>query len=377
MPTTATAVLGDVLGSGSQGVVQELLITDGSIGGPSGSRYVIKSHLGLKYIDVLYCEILAHRALSNMFGGDHCNPLFLCLRGVLMKQEPSVTRSFLGDQTSPIVRLGKAELPNIVLLTNHDIGNNFYMIYEKVNGKTLFDTLYIKHADGHYTKGTRPASFREIGKSLLQGLTTMHEKHVVHRDLKPENTMMVGDQAKFIDFGSAFLLEAPLYKCRPRIGTPEVMAPELSKSDFPIADYYTKEHPIEELRTAYKSADVFSMGAMLYDLLYQTKIHGKKNRVQMLLWMSPPEGSPPEKLDLVDPDEDSAPFHDLVLRMLQFNASDRPTAAEALAAWEAASVASAVGEAVASGETSASRKHRSRRRRFRRNNRRTRVSSRR
>lgn len=251
------------------------------------------------------------------------------------------------------------------------------MIYEKINGKTLFDNLYIKHADGHYTKGTRPASFREIGKSLLQGLATMHEKHVVHRDLKPENTMIVGDQAKFIDFGSAFLLEAPLYKCRPRIGTPEFMAPELSKSDFPIADYYTKEHPIEDLRTIYKPADVFSMGAMLYDLLYQAKIHGKKNVVQIFLWMSPPEGSPPEPLTLVDPDEDSAPFHDLVLRMLQFNASDRPTAAEALAAWEVASAASAVGEAVASGETSASRKHRSRRRRFRRNNRRTRVSSRR
>ena len=382
MATTATAVLGDVLGSGSQGVVQELIITDGSIGGPSGSRYVIKSHLGLKYIDELYCEILAHRAISNMFGGDHCNPLFLCLRGVLMKQEPSVTRSFLGDQSSPIVRLGKAELPNIVLLTNHDIGNNFYVIYEKINGKTLYDHLYVKHADGHYTKGTRPLMFREIGLSLLRGLATMHEKHVVHRDLKPENTMIVEDQVKFIDFGSAFLLEAPLYKCRPRIGTPEFMAPELSKSDFPIADYYTKEQSIEDLRKIYKPADVFSMGAMLYDLLYQAKIHGKKNVVQIFLWMSPPEGSPPEPLTLVDPDEDSAPFHDLVLRMLQFNASDRPTAAEALAAWEAASSATSVAgsassatrEVVATGNTSTSRKRRSRRLR---RHRRTRVSSRR
>jgi hypothetical protein len=200
--------------------------------------------------------------------------------------------------------------------------------------------------------------------------------------------MIVEDQVKFIDFGSAFLLEAPLYKCRPRIGTPEFMAPELSKSDFPIADYYTKEQSIEDLRKIYKPADVFSMGAMLYDLLYQAKIHGKKNVVQIFLWMSPPEGSPPEPLTLVDPDEDSAPFHELVLRMLQFNASDRPTAAEALAAWEAASsaasasssaasaassAASAAREVVATGNTSTSRKRRSRRLR---RHRRTRVSRR-
>jgi hypothetical protein len=120
---------------------------------------------------------------------------------------------------------------------------------------------------------------------------------------------------------------------------------------------------------------------MLYDLLYQAKIHGKKNVVQIFLWMSPPEGSPPEPLTLVDPDEDSAPFHDLVLRMLQFNASDRPTAAEALAAWEAASAASSAkevaGEAVASGNPSTSRKTRSRRLRRNKHIKRTRVSSRR
>ncbi|MBO6939823.1 MAG: SUMF1/EgtB/PvdO family nonheme iron enzyme [Deltaproteobacteria bacterium] len=79
-----------------------------------------------------------------------------------------------------------------------------------------------------------------------------HERGVVHRDLKPQN-MILGPTGDLLvtDFGLARLGPSPLTQPGTMVGTPLYMAPEQARGE-----------PIVDAR-----ADVYSLGAVLYELL--------------------------------------------------------------------------------------------------------------
>lgn len=102
----------------------------------------------------------------------------------------------------------------------------------------------------------------ELFLSVCDAVAHAHEKGVVHRDLKPSN-VLVAYQAghpvvKIIDFGIAKALSQPLVESPDQtvlgqaIGTPEYMSPEQAEIDRQSID---------------QRADVYSLGAMLYELL--------------------------------------------------------------------------------------------------------------
>jgi serine/threonine protein kinase len=72
----------------------------------------------------------------------------------------------------------------------------------------------------------------------------------VHRDLKPANIMLTRGGVKLLDFGLAQLDVAAPADDRPLIGTPQYMAPEQL-----------------ERRSVDARSDIFSCGAVLYDLV--------------------------------------------------------------------------------------------------------------
>jgi|GEM_PF-6271679 len=94
---------------------------------------------------------------------------------------------------------------------------------------------------------------REIWLEVLQALADLHESGVVHRDVKPANILLDGKgRAKLADFGLARTSEdARLTSHGGTLGTPLFMAPEQVQSSAHIGP----------------SADVFSMGCVLYALL--------------------------------------------------------------------------------------------------------------
>jgi serine/threonine protein kinase len=97
---------------------------------------------------------------------------------------------------------------------------------------------------------------RKILRDLLQGLAEMARKNVIHRDLKPENIMFRRDgrDVVIVDFGLATIADEKDYLFV-RCGTPGYVAPEIIN----IKDLTTKCQPI---------ADVFSVGAIFYHLLF-------------------------------------------------------------------------------------------------------------
>jgi serine/threonine-protein kinase len=126
-----------------------------------------------------------------------------------------------------------------------------YLTMELVEGGTLADRL------GGATWPPRVAA--ELLATLAEAVQFAHDRHVIHRDLKPANVLIAADgrppQVKITDFGLAKLLvEEPSQHTRSQtlMGTPSYMAPEQARG---------------RTREIGPAADVYSLGAILYELL--------------------------------------------------------------------------------------------------------------
>jgi serine/threonine protein kinase len=88
----------------------------------------------------------------------------------------------------------------------------------------------------------------------------MHERGVCHRDLKPSNILLdrQDKEPKLSDFGLAVLTDTGSEGCSVRgvVGTPSYMPPEQTKAGGEIA-----------CRDFYQRGDVYSLGAILYEML--------------------------------------------------------------------------------------------------------------
>ncbi|MEZ6063031.1 MAG: serine/threonine-protein kinase [Planctomycetaceae bacterium] len=164
-----------------------------------------------------------------------------------------VLRPF-GDEESRERFHAEAELtarlrhPNIVQVyeVGQDSGCDF-MSMEILEDGSLATML------GHTTFAPRAAA--ELVTTLATAVAAAHDQGIVHRDLKPGNVLMAPDGSPRIsDFGLArHLSEAAVRQTRTGaiLGTPGYMAPEQARGSL----------------NAGPPADIYSLGAILYELL--------------------------------------------------------------------------------------------------------------
>ncbi|WFD44556.1 dual-specificity kinase [Malassezia psittaci] len=113
------------------------------------------------------------------------------------------------------------------------------------------------------TKGPLPVNeIHQAFRQMLEAVQFVHEKgNLVHTDLKPANFLLVRERLKLIDFGIAQKIPlGTIHISRDAIvGTPNYMAPEAIK--------IAKAHG-RRVYKAGKASDVWSLGCILYQMVY-------------------------------------------------------------------------------------------------------------
>src|SRR5947209_7199893 len=175
--------------------------------------------------------------------------------------------------------------PNIVQI--HEVGEadgHPYCALELVEGGNLAAKI-----------NNRPLPAREAARlveALARAMQLAHSRNVVHRDLKPANILLSGEPAalaagygtpKITDFGLARQLDSDSGETRDGtvMGTPSYMAPEQASG---------RGHE------AGPAADVYALGAILYDCLTGRPPFKGQTMVETLDLVRNQEPVPPSRL---------------------------------------------------------------------------------
>jgi WD40 repeat protein len=214
---------------------------EGASGGPRGNRalpevagYEVLGELGRGGMGVVYLarELRLNRpcALKMVLAGAHASP--------------DTMARFLNEAKAV------AQLKHPAIVRIHHIG--------EVDGLPFFEMEYVegggldRRLDGTPWPAARAAALVE---PIAQGMACAHALGLVHRDLKPSNILLTADGSpKVIDFGLAKVLgsESGLTRTESVLGSPSYMAPEQASGGA---------------RDAGASADVYALGAILYELV--------------------------------------------------------------------------------------------------------------
>ena len=114
--------------------------------------------------------------------------------------------------------------------------NYYYILYERIDGKTLDKYLNIINFeldDGIVTEAELLGLKLHFVFQMIKGISHIHAMNITHRDIKPDNIMIGRDGSiKIIDFG----LSQKSHQCRGLLGTKIYGAPEIFDSTQPQSD---------------------------------------------------------------------------------------------------------------------------------------------
>jgi serine/threonine protein kinase/Tol biopolymer transport system component len=205
----------------------------------------------------------------------------------------------------------------------YDVGqqdSTSYLVMEFLDGETLAERL---------RKGPLPLDqVLRIGSEICEGLEKAHRTGVVHRDLKPGNIMLTKTGAKLMDFG---LAKAPsgLTSLSSSNSLATMSQPLTAEGTIMGTMQYMSPEQLEG-READARSDIFSLGAVLYEMLAGKRAFEGKTTASTIAAILAADPRPitathpaPPALDHLirtclakDPDDRFQTAHDVKLQLL-------------------------------------------------------------
>ncbi len=145
--------------------------------------------------------------------------------------------------------------PNVCTL--YDVGPN-YLVMELVEGDTLSHLI---------KQGPMPLeAVLRYGIQIADALSAAHAKGVIHRDLKPANIILTANGVKVLDFGLAKLNAGARFSAA---GSSEVetRTEPMTESGSILGTLHYMAPEQAEGKEADERSDIFSFGAVLYEML--------------------------------------------------------------------------------------------------------------
>ncbi len=202
----------------------------------------------------------------------------------------------------------RLEHPNIVPI--YEIGEH--------EGQHYFSMRFVEGGTLTRALAKQKFSSRQASELLIKVARAVHHAHqrgIIHRDLKPGNILLDADGEPHVaDFGLAKLLEhdSALTQSATVLGTPAYMAPEQAHG---------------QMKQATTAVDIYSLGAILYELLTGRPPFVGRSALEVLVQVREREPANPQSLH---PDL-SRDLAVICLKCLEKDPTRRYGSAEALA----------------------------------------------
>ncbi len=202
--------------------------------------------------------------------------------------------------------LASLDHPNIVPV--YDVGSAesfpFFIVSKYIDGSDLAQQMR-----------QRRLPYSQVTLIIAQVADALHYAHTrgfVHRDIKPGNILLERDETPCVaDFGLA-LKDTDVGKGPRYAGTPAYMSPEQARGEGHRVD---------------GRSDIYSLGAVLYELLVGRRVFSSDSEAQLLHLTAHQEPRPLRQIDDSVPKE----LERICLKAIARRASDRYTTARDMA----------------------------------------------
>ncbi|KAI3774518.1 hypothetical protein L1987_49076 [Smallanthus sonchifolius] len=245
-------------------------------------------------------DFLGRGSYGTVYEGYTEHGLFFAVKEVSLLDEGSQGKQSIDQLEQEISLLSQFHHENIVRYLGTDTGDGKLYIFLEFVTKGSLANLYQKYRLGD-------SQVSAYTRQILGGLNYLHERNVVHRDIKCANILVhASGSVKLADFGLAKATKLnDIKSCK---GTPYWMAPEVvngKSNGYGLA------------------ADIWSLGCTVLEMLTSKIPYSHMEGMQALFRIGRGElPSIPETLSLE--------AQDFILKCLQVNQNDRPTAAQLL-----------------------------------------------